>query len=92
MESSDTRRANGRQSHLGADELNRAIGEFRMPLTVMYGYTQLLHRRIRQGRILEAYACLDGLASIERAAQVMEEQLRMLDEMMHARKHVRDKS
>lgn len=63
-----------------------------MPLTVMYGYSQLLQRRIRQGRILEAYACLDGLASIERAAQVMEEQLRMLDEMMHARKHARDES
>lgn len=92
MESGDKRRTRGHQRHLDPEEISHAIGDLRIPLTVMHGYTQLLQRRIRQGRILEAYACLEGLVSIEQAAQAMEAKLRRLDEMTQARKHAPDES
>jgi signal transduction histidine kinase len=92
MEPGDKRRTRGHQRSLGPDEISHAVGDLRIPLTVLHGYTQLLQRRIRQGRILEAYACLDGLASIEQAAQAMEAKLRSLDEMMQTRKHAPDES
>lgn len=92
MEPGDKRRTRGHQRYLDPEEVNHAIGDLRVPLTVVHGYTQLLQRRIRQGRILEAYACLEGLVSIEQAAQAMEAKLRRLDEMTQARKHARDES
>ena len=81
MEPIDKPHAGGHHRHLEDNELNRAIGELRVPLSIMYGYAQLLQRRIHQGRIHEAYACLEGLAAIQQSAKTMEANLARIEAM-----------
>jgi signal transduction histidine kinase len=92
MEHNDKQRAKGHHRNVEDDEIDRAFGELRVPLSVMYGYSQLLQRRINQGRIHEAYACLDGLAAIQRSARVMEANLMRIEAMARARQSAQEES
>ena len=92
MEPHDKQRAKGHHRPLEDDEIDRVLGELRVPLSVMYGYTQLLQRRINQGRIHEAYACLDGLAAIQRSARAMEASLMRIEATARARQSIKEDS
>lgn len=92
MEPIDKQRTGGNHHHLEDAELHRALGELRVPLSVMYGYTQLLQRRICQGRVHEAYACLNGLAAIQRSAKAMEANLARIETMARARQSTQEES
>ena len=92
MEPNDKQRTKGHHRHLEDDEIDRALGELRGPLSVMYGYSQLLQRRINQGRIHEAYACLDGLAAIQRSARAMKASLMRIEATARARQSAQEDS
>ena len=66
-------------------EHDRALGDLRMPMTVILGQTQLLRRRIRQGKVRHTGECLETLARVEWSIRDMEVRLRALEEDCRSR-------
>ncbi len=61
------------------DALATLVGDLRVPLTVVLGRSQLLQRRIRTGRITNAYACMETLVLVDEAVRALNARLQRLE-------------
>jgi predicted RNA-binding protein with EMAP domain len=73
---------NRRDDSIAMTGIARTMEEVRLPLTILSARAQLLHRRIQQGGIVDPRACLEGLVSIQRAAQELEFMFMEIDQLL----------
>ena len=63
------------------DDLQAALDDLRIPLTVMLARSQLLRRRIRKGTVSSPQECVETLGQIEWAIHELEAKIRALQEL-----------